>query len=42
MVSFEMFLKNPDEIDNQYLKYFVSDFLNISNQILENYFPEAV
>ena len=42
MVSFEMFLKNPDEIDNQYLKYFVSDFLNISNQTLENYFPEAV
>ena len=42
MVSFEMFLKNTDEIDNQYLKYFVSDFLNISNQTLENYFPEAV
>ena len=42
MVSFKMFLKNTDKIDNQYLKYFVSDFLNISNQTLENYFPEAL
>ena len=42
MVSFGMFLKNTDEIGNQYLKDFVSDFLNINNQTLENYFPEAV
>ena len=39
MISFEMILDNTDEIGKQYLKDFISDFLNVSLASLENYFP---
>ena len=35
-----MFLKKPDEIGKDYLKNFISDFLNISSLSLQNFFPE--
>ena len=41
-ISFEMFLKNTDEIGKDYLYSFISDFLNINNLTLQNFFPEMV
>ena len=40
IISFEMFLKNTDEIGNDYLKNFVSDFLNISISTLHFFFQK--
>ena len=41
-ISFEMFLKNTDEIGKDYLYNFISDFLNINSLTLQNFFPEMV
>ena len=41
-ISFEMFLKNTDEIGKDYLYNFISDFLNMSSSSLQNFFPEVV
>ena len=38
--GFEIFLKNTDEIGKDYLKNFISDFLNISILSLQKFFPE--
>ena len=37
-ISFEMFLKNTDEIGKDYLYNFISDFLNINSLILQIFF----
>ena len=39
-IGFELFSKNTDEIGKDYLKNFISDFLNISSLSLQNFFPE--
>ena len=39
-IGFEMFSKNTDEIGKDYLKNFISDFLNISSLSLQIFFPE--
>ena len=41
-ISFEMFLKNTDEIGKDYLYNFISDFLNINSLTLQIFFPEMV
>ena len=41
-ISFEMFLENTNEIGKDYLKNFISDFLNISSLTLQNFFPEMI
>ena len=37
-ISFEMFLKNTNEVGKDYLKNFISDFLNISSVTLQVFF----
>ena len=37
-ISFEMFLKNTDEISKDYLYDFISDFLNINSLTLPIFF----
>ena len=39
-IGFEMFLKNTDEIGKDYLKNFISNFLNINSLSLQIFFPE--
>ena len=39
-INFEMFLKNTNEIVKDYLRNFISDFLNIISTTLESFFPE--
>ena len=39
-IGFEMFSKNTDEIGKDYLKNFISDFLNISSLSVQIFFPE--
>ena len=41
-ISFEMFLKNTDEIGKDYLYNFISDFLKINSLTLQIFFPEMV
>ena len=41
-ISFEMSLKNTNEIGKYYLKNLISDFLNISSVTLQIFFPEMI